>query len=239
MAKKDKPIRLPQPVNANNALSAEHTIYVATSQGGKTTAVKKLGRIKATDQVLFFDPFGDYANQPFQGRKVRSYDDWTSFLKAVVAGRKTGQGFKIAKTFKYEATPEDMDLFCQIAWALGDGTHAKSLHVVLEEFAELSRTSAKADGYSGKIVRVGRKFGVVAHTLFQRGQEVPNTVLSNAPYKWVGMQETSTDCAYLAEKTGVPMTEIQSLGKLEYVLKKPGNMNNWSRGSLLARTKHT
>lgn len=234
MAKKPtrQPVRLPQPKNANNALSKQHAIYVATSEGGKTTAVKKLGLIKATDQVAFFDPFGDYAGQPFQGRAVRNYDAWADFYRALVAGRNTRQGFKIAKTFALEATPDDLDLFCQMIWSVGDGKHPKPMKAVLEEFAELSTSSAKADGYAGKLVRVGRKFGIHAHTLFQRGQEVPKTVLSQAGYKWIGMQETPTDCDYLALKTAVPAAEIAQLEKLDYILKPPGNMNNWQKGSL-------
>ncbi|TDR71488.1 hypothetical protein DFP78_11620 [Photobacterium lutimaris] len=83
-----------QPINQNNALSNHHVYVVGMSGCGKTSAAKKLF-IKPTDQVAIFDPIGDYEGQ-LAGRKVRSYASLKAFAAALIAGRKTNQGFKIA-----------------------------------------------------------------------------------------------------------------------------------------------
>lgn len=222
-----------QPINPNNLLAKEHVFAVATSEGGKTSAIKKLF-IKPADQVVFFDPFGDYSDD-IAGRKVRIYYEWGEFTSAVLAGRKTKQGFKIAKAFKGETTPEDFERFAQIVWGCGNGMHTKPLKAVFEEVAEHSTTAGKATGYYGKILRVGRKFGLHALSVFQRGQEVSKTVFDNTPYKWIGLQETPDSAVYLSKKTGVPKEEIMQLDKLEYILKKPGKMDNWEKGKIVFR----
>ncbi|WP_242617129.1 type IV secretory system conjugative DNA transfer family protein [Vibrio vulnificus] len=235
MAKKPLSITFPMPKNANNLHRNEHGFYVATSEGGKTSALKLLPRIKATDQVLFFDPYGDYHGH-FKGKAVTVYTTIGDFYKAAAAARKTATPFKIAYTPPV-ARQKDFDLFCGVVWSLGNGKHRKKLHCVLEEVAQFSLGNAKADGYLGNLISVGRKFGLVVSTLFQRGQEVPKTIIGNSTYKWIGMQERDKDAAYLAEETGVPFEEIKSLVQLEYIIKLPGHKTNYKRGKLSFKTK--
>ena len=85
-----------KPINSNNELKALHCVYCGGTGSGKTSAVKKYGNIKPTDQVIFWDPHIDY--EEMQGRKVRRYNSFAKFAAAVAAGRKTRQGFKIALT---------------------------------------------------------------------------------------------------------------------------------------------
>lgn len=226
-----------QPVRPNNRLNAEHALYCASSGGGKTTAVKKLGLIKATDQVAFLDPYGDYEGA-FQGRQVRSYTRWADFFRALRNARQTKQGFKIAMC-PGKADPDVLEQFSRIIWALGDGHHQKPLKAVFEELAKMVETSGKAKGHFGEVLTGGRKFGIHAHCLFQRGQEIPKTVFGQVAFKWVGLQERLRDAKYLSDELDIPqsvITEIKkpaAVGCIGYVLKAPKHgMGEYETGKL-------
>lgn len=211
-----------QPINANNALKAGHVLYVSGTGGGKTTAVKKLNTIKDTDQVIFWDPHEDY-NEEFKGRVVRRYRSFSKFLKAVAAGRMQSRGFKIALT-----VPENREnflRFCAIAKGMGNGKHPKRLHVVCEEVPQVTQSVAKEVGEYGWLLTVGRKFGIVVHSIGQRVVEMSKTTLSQSPYKWIGCQESVKDAKRLAEETDIDVREIQKLKPLEYYFKSPGMGN--------------
>ncbi|ELZ1193224.1 ATP-binding protein [Vibrio cholerae] len=231
MSKKPPSIAFPLPKNPNNTLPNRHGFYVATSEGGKTSAVKLLDRIKATDQVIFFDPYGDY-HGTFKGHKVDVYDAIMEFHAAVATARKTTKPFKIAYTPKLP-TQKHFDLFCGVAWSQGNGKHRKTLHVVLEEVAQFANGNAKAEGYLGNLFSVGRKFGIGMTALFQRGQEVPKTIIANSPFKWIGMQERTKDALYLSQETGLPFNDIESLNKLEYIIKLGGHKDNYKKGKMV------
>lgn len=216
---------MPQPINPDNSLNAEHVVYCASSGGGKTSAVKKLGLLKPTDQIVFLDPYGDYEGE-FLGRQVRTYTKWSEFYRALRNARQSTRGFKIAMR-PDKATPEALELFSQIVWACGNGKHKKPLKAVFEELAKMVRTSAKADGHFGEILTGGRKFGIHAHCCFQRGQEIPKTVFGQTPYKWIGLQSRRKDAIYLNDELDIPVEVILSIpvpeeaGHVEYVLKTP------------------
>ncbi|MGF1723620.1 ATP-binding protein [Photobacterium nomapromontoriensis] len=194
---------------------------------GKTSAAKKLF-VKATDQVAIFDPLNDYQGE-LQGRKVRSYASLKDFASALIAGRKTNQGFKIAYAPKHETTEADFDKFCMVVWGVGNGKHKKPLKVICEEVAEHSNTTAKATGYHGKILRLGRKYGLHSINMFQRGQEVSKTIIDNCQFACVMMQKADDSARYLQQKTGIPASEIIPLQKLEYIL-QDGKV--WEKGMI-------
>ncbi|MGR5064682.1 ATP-binding protein [Photobacterium sp. DNB22_13_2] len=194
---------------------------------GKTSAAKKLF-IKPTDQVAIFDPLGDYEGK-LAGRQVRSYASLKAFAAALIAGRKTNQGFKIAYYPNHETTEEDFDKFCMVVWGMGNGKHEKPLKVICEEVAEHTSTAGKATGYHGKILRLGRKFGLHSINMFQRGQEVSKTIIDNCQFACVMMQKADDSARYLQQKTGIPASEIAQLNKLEYVLQ---NGKKWNTGNI-------
>ncbi|MEI8612063.1 helicase HerA domain-containing protein [Enterovibrio norvegicus] len=204
-----------QPKNPNNALSNHHVCVVGMSESGKTSAAKKLF-IERGDQVLIFDPYGDYTEK-LGGQQVQTFGRLADLAKAVFSARKKTAGFKYAYKPARKTSPDDLNAFCKLAWAAGDGQHKKLLKVLLEEVAEHSKSAGKADGYHGEILRVGRKFGIASINLFQRGQEVSKTIFDNCKYACVMMQKTSSSAKYLADKTGIPFEVIDKLEKLEYV----------------------
>ncbi|UXI02755.1 ATP-binding protein [Photobacterium sp. TY1-4] len=217
-----------QPINQNNALNNHHAYVVGMSGCGKTSAAKKKF-IKPTDQVAIFDPLKDYDGE-LAGRKVRSYPNLREFAKALYAGRKTNQGFKIAYAPDHETTEADFDKFCMVVWGAGNGKHKKPLKVICEEVAEHTNTAGKATGYHGKILRLGRKYGLHTVNMFQRGQEVSKTIIDNCQFACVMMQKADDSARYLQQKTGIPATEIVKLKKLEYILQ---DGKEWVKGVIL------
>lgn len=216
-----------QPINTNNALNNGHMYAVGTTGCGKTSAAKKLA-IKATDQVAIFDPLNDY-KEPMFGRVVRGYDTLKDFAAAVMAGRKTKQGFKIAYQPTKETTPADFDAFCRVMWACGNGKHPKPLKIICEEVAEHSTTAGKATGYHGKLLRLGRKYGLHTINLFQRGQEVSKTIIDNCELACIMQQKAPISAVYLERMTGVPAAEIKALKKLDYILQ---DGDGWKKSRL-------
>lgn len=215
-----------QPTNANNALSNHHTWVCGMSGCGKTSAAKKLF-VQPNDQVAIFDPLGDYKDK-LSGRVVRGYPTLKEFAIALLKGRKTKQGFKIAyqpaikdEMGVYqprETTSKDFDAFCRVVWSAGNGKHTKPLVVVCEEVAEHSESAGKAVGYHGKLLRLGRKFNIRTVNMFQRGQEVSKTIIDNCQFACVMMQKTDASADYLQKMTGINAKEIMELAKLEYLL---------------------
>lgn len=205
-----------QPINANNKLSNGHVFAVGMSGSGKSSASKKLF-IKPTDQVIIFDPKREY-DDDIQGRKVRVYAKLSEFAAAVIAGRQTKQGFKIAYRPVEETTPKNFDNFCKIAWGIGNGKHSKPIKVVCEEVAEHSISAGKATGFHGKLLRLGRAYNIHTINLFQRGQEVSKTIIDNCQFACVMMQKTKASAVYLERMTGIDANAIDELDKLEYLL---------------------
>lgn len=207
-----------QPINNNNALKNGHAFAVGMSGSGKSSLAKKK-IIKPTDQVAIYDPKREYEGE-LRGRKIRVYHSFSRFAEALFSGRKTRQGFKIAwqpDLKKGDTTPKDFDRFCQIIWAAGNGKHPKPLKVICEEVAEHSATAGKATGYHGKLLRLGRSYGIETINLFQRGQEVSKTIIDNCQHAFVMMQKTAASARYLEQMTGIKAAEIESLEPLEYL----------------------
>ena len=206
-------------------LTPNTPLYAGTTGAGKSVATQKLGLIKPTDQVLFWDFYGQYQGKEYLGRKVRTYDTLKSFFEAAYAGRKTNQGFKIAFTPKNapngKRPKRELFLkFCEVVWGLGDGHHKKPLHCVMEEINRVTITTGDEDSIYGELLEVGRKFGFVIHSVSQRLAPIPNTVISMSGHKWVGVQEAEGDVSRISRELGVSTDEIKSLKKLEYFFKR-------------------
>ncbi|PSB89064.1 hypothetical protein C5F63_06020 [Photobacterium damselae subsp. damselae] len=229
MAKKQLALKFPNPKNPNNTLPNKHCFYVATSEGGKTSAVKTMPkeiRLKPSDQYVFFDPYGDYQGV-FKGKAVEHYSNLSAFYLALCKARNSKKAFRIAYQPLF-TTAREMDRFCGAVWSLGDGN--KPIHVVIEEVAQFVNSNGSATGYLNNLISVGRKFGFMLSFLFQRGQEVPKTIIGGCAYKWIGMQERQKDAYYLAEETGIPVDKILALTKLHYIYKKSGSRDNYEMG---------
>lgn len=203
-----------QPKNPNNELSNGHVFVAGMSGSGKTYLTKKV-IIQERDQVIGFDPLGDYSR--LCGRaKPRIYHDLKTFAAAALAARKTKQGFKIFWQPKHDTTWEDLDAFCRIAWALGDGLKPP-LKVICEELAEYSKSTQQTTPYHRKLLLTGRKFNHHVINVFQRGQDVSKTIIDNCGTCFVMMQKTKTSSVYLERMTGIDAGLIDALEEKQYI----------------------
>ncbi|AQM20521.1 MULTISPECIES: hypothetical protein [Vibrio] len=211
MPKKQKPpLKLPNPVNSNASHDAEHVIYVAGTGGGKTSAVKHLGLVQKASQAVFFDPYRNYAGSKFQGQMCHGTSSRSAFVKALLMARRRGQSFKLAYIPEGGAVAEELEFFSSVVWSMGNG-HAPKLHTVIEELASCVETSGKLKGKAGELLRGGRQYGLVIHTVFQRGQEVPKTVTEQSSTWWIGAVNSMSDAEWIAKKKGLDTHAIASL----------------------------
>ena len=224
------------PINPNDALNITHALYAGATGAGKSVATRKVGLINPTDQVVFWDLYGQYKDKEFLGRKVRTYSSLKGFLMALHAGRKTKQGFKIA--FTPSNPPKDKSsirkLFlkvCGIVWGMGDGKHAKTLHFIAEEVNRVTMSAGDEDSIYGEILEAGRKFNIMVHTVSQRLAPIPNTIISMSGFKWVGYQNLISDVERVAKEIQVKPADIMALNKLEYYFKGEG-FGNVKKGKL-------
>lgn len=144
-------------------------------------------------------------------------------------GRKTKQGFKIS--LKVPETRKNFLLFCEIVKGFGNGTHQKRLHVVCEENPQVTESVSREKSVFGWLLTVGRKFGFILHVVGQRTTEMSKTVVSQTPYKWVGMQASKIDARRMSDELDISIHEIESLEPLEYFFKSP-RIGNVQRGKL-------
>ncbi|MFW7525305.1 type IV secretory system conjugative DNA transfer family protein [Vibrio ostreicida] len=204
-----------QPKNPNNELKNGHVWIAGMSGCGKTYHTQNT-IIRATDQMIAFDPQGDYNGKI--GRSVcRVYHDVRTFAAALFAGRKTEQGFKIIWNPKHVTTWEDLDVFCKIAWAAGNGQHSHQLKVVCEELADNSKSTQFTTPYHRKLLMVGRKYGIHTINCFQRGQDVSKTIIDNCHTCVVMMQKTTKSAKYLEDLTGIPWKETDALEEYQHI----------------------
>jgi hypothetical protein len=211
MPKKQKaPLKLPNPVNSNPSHDAEHVIYVAGTGGGKTSAVKHLGLVPKSSQAVFFDPYRNYAGAKFQGQMCHGTGSRAAFVKSLLMARRRGQPFKLSYIPENGATSEELEFFSSVVWAMGNGNAAK-LHTIIEELASCVETSGKLKGKAGELLRGGRQYGLVVHTVFQRGQEVPKTVTEQSSTWWIGAVNSMSDAKWLGDKKGLEIKDIAAL----------------------------
>ena len=233
------------PINANDSLNITHALYSGTTGSGKSVATQKAGLIKATDQVAFWDLYGQYEGRTFLDRTVRTYSTLGGFLRALQAGRKTNQGFKIAFTPNNppKGKREIRKLFlkvCSIVWGMGNGFHPKTLHFIAEEINRVTITSGDEDSIYGEFLEAGRKFNIMCHSVSQRLAPIPQTVIAQSGYKWVGRQEAVGDVERVAREMQLSPSKIMDLERyeddkivrLEYYFKKPG-FNNVKKGEFV------
>lgn len=196
-------------------LDAEHTLYSATTGGGKTTAVKKSDVLRKASRIAIYDPYNAYDKL---GRKqvIKTYSlkEFAVILHKAMNQRKP---FVVALCGVYGK--KQLILFAEIIWALADGT--KKLHVIIEELAA-SVTPMAIDGRVGELWRGGRQFGLVVHAIFQRPQDVPKVITNLSRYKWVGKVDNSSEAIWWSKQIDIPAQGIMQLKSWHYYFKETG-----------------
>ncbi|NVJ59779.1 MAG: hypothetical protein HWE27_05275 [Gammaproteobacteria bacterium] len=214
--------------NPNESIKARHVLYCAGTGGGKTTALHRaheMGLIPKHEDVIIFDTYATFTK--LGGRRVFKAKTCKAFYHNLIKLRRQSKPFVLALVGK--RTLQEFEFFQKVAWALADGN--RPLHIINEELIRFVTSVSKADGQLGENYQGGRKFGLVCHSVFQRGQEVPKSVLRGSQIKWVGKQDDYTDAEYWSKKIDIPADDIAQLVDLEYYVKRAG-INNVTKGKL-------
>ncbi|WP_375752713.1 hypothetical protein [Vibrio sp. HN007] len=215
-------------INPNEKLKARNALYCAGTGGGKTTALHQadeLGLIPLNEDVLIFDTYSTFDR--LGKRRVYTANSARQLISNLSKLRNQPKPF--VASFVGKRTQSEFDFFQKVAWEFADGN--RPLHIINEELIRFVNSIAKAEGQLAENYQGGRKFGLVNHALFQRGQEVPKTVLRGSQIKWIGRQDDVDDVEYWTKKMGLTVEDIAQLEDLEYYIKR-AKLGQLSRGVL-------
>ena len=216
-------------INKDNSLKALHCCYTAGTGGGKSVAVQYANMTPEKPCLAIFDPYGDYEfrrgdpkNRGFAGKNVHHFNTRAKFAKNFVKAWRSGLPFRVAYMPK-EPNRDEMLWFCELMWQACDGN--RRLDAVIEELARWTNSIAKDNSRLGECLTGGRKFGLVMHTVFQRSTEVSKTILSQSPFKIIGIQESRSDAERMGKECDLTLADIKSLEPLTY-FKATGGLGN-------------
>ena len=183
-------------INQKPELPNLHTGYIAMSGYGKSQALKQNPDVPRRGvRVLLWDPDEDHQAHRF---KV-----WNQLVRAVLAGIKSGQGFRIA--WSGDVSLEIFNAWCRLVWQCLDGN--VPTWVIIEELADVQPSAGKATQEFGELCRKGRKYGARLHWTSQRSQEVSKTVFDQTQIYYIGYPNDTAARPYverLARIAGCP-----------------------------------
>jgi len=154
--------------NPNPNKANRHSLFLAASGYGKSTALRKNPLINKP-RLIAWDPGYDH-DLP----RVKTMRAFVESLKR--PGR-------IAVSLD-RATPSAFNVFCKAIWAVLDGDH--DTVIVVEEAAAVQMSVGKAQPDWGILVRESRKFGGIILATSQRSQEIDKTIVTQCHTVYVG-----------------------------------------------------
>lgn len=178
-------------------------VISGSSRCGKTAKTMRL--VRPFETVFVWDIEAQWCKQ-------KGYKKVTSLVelkKIVKAGTRGKYAYVSGGNFKAE-----FELFCQCVMYYG--MFYGKCAVVAEELADVT-TVAKAGDHWGMLVRRGLKRGISIFTISQRWAEADKTAFGNATEYFIFMQSSEDDARYMSKKTGVDLSRISALNKLEYL----------------------
>lgn len=181
-------------------------VYSGKTRSGKTEKCRRDVRAMKFDTVFVFDIEAQW--HKLQGFK--KITDIAEFLRLCVAGKSGHYAFVPKGDLK-----ELFGKFCQCVFFYG--SHYGICACVAEELAEVTNTQ-KAPEHWGAIVRRGLKRGIHIYALSTRWAEADKSCLGNATTFTVFQAGTVPDAKYIAERTRIPLYQIENLKKLEYLV---------------------
>ncbi len=202
--------------NSNEALKPRHTLFVATTGGGKTTALRQCGQLAKAKRIALFDPY--CAHDKIARKTIIKTYSLKEFAYTLAKTMNQKKPFAVSLCGVYGVA--QLDMFARILWQLADGH--KELHVAIEELAASVKSPNSISPQLAELWNGGRQFGLVMYSIFQRAQEVPKVIVRKSRFKWIGMQDSKADCKYWSVEIDIPTEDIFSLVELEYFLKETG-----------------
>jgi hypothetical protein len=194
-----------QPVNPNTGHANRHTLYLATSGGGKSQALMQNPDIPKTGaRVILWDQAGDHAGL--------HYTHKVPFLRALMEGIRRGRGFRIA--YAGPASVEEFEWFMAVCWGVLDGE--KLTYVIAEELSAVCGGTGKAAPNAAVFMNQSRKYGGIFHGTSQKPQEVSKTYFDQCQFRWIGQQKGLAMRKRMSLEIGVTPDAIASLQPLEF-----------------------
>lgn len=188
---------------SQSELDGKLVVIGGSSRCGKTAKTMRLVRPFKTVFVWDIDA---------QWCKQKGYKKITSLVelkKIVKAGTRGRYAYVSGGNFKAE-----FELFCQCVMYYG--IFYGKCAVIPEELADVTSV-AKAGDHWGMLVRRGLKRGISIFPISQRWAEADKTAFGNATEYYIFMQSSDDDARYMSKKTGVDLSRICALNKLEYL----------------------
>lgn len=188
------------------SLPNKNTLYLARSGGGKSQALKQNRDIpKSGVRVILWDKSHDH--------KAHHYDNKRAFIRALLAGLKSGKGFRIA--FSGGVGVDDFEWWCKAVWAALDGQNIT--YIIVEELSEVCLSVAKASPEAARLLNQGRKYGMRFHGTSQKPQEISKTYYDQCPVKFIGPQ-IGANVRKFAKEIGEPDSRVAGLDDLEFLV---------------------
>lgn len=203
---------------SNTALKAEHVYICGNSGTGKSSHIKE--KIANATRVIAFDPDDEYSELKGFVR-VESGAELVALLQA----NKTTP-LKIAfvaegvKSFEHWAN-------CVFAW--------RNCIAVAEEIADVT-TPAKAPPAWGRLIRRGRKYGILICAVTQRPAEADKTILCNAAIIRTCALGRDADRQAIAREIGASVNDLAQLKPLDWIEYKREDLS-LTKGRLGTNTK--
>lgn len=200
------------PDKPNESLSNNHTIFVASSGGGKTQAmVQKIKQIKGKKRLICWD-----THASFKGKKLKN------IIELVEELIKNYDNDDFCICYQGKGGEQNFKKFTDMIWEFARGD--KITHVVVDELADCTESIGKDRTGFGNLLRGGRKFGLVVYSTAVSVAEIPNTVWRESRTKYIGQQDNMSDIKRCADALiGVDQKDIKSLKPLEFLIKSSDN----------------
>ncbi|HET8701032.1 MAG TPA: hypothetical protein VFL97_05135 [Nitrococcus sp.] len=200
------------PGQADTSLPNCHKLYVATSGGGKSSALKADLAASKPERLVMWDPEGEHET----GVQVGSIAQFTRVLAGATC---SGKRYSIA--VQVRPSVDEFERFCRAVWAVACST--RPMTVVVEELADVTRNAGKASPAWGELIRRGRKYGVTIYVVTQSPTEISKTVYRNVNALWCGVCETEAERRRMAAHLDIGLEKMRALQPLEYYQKRLGH----------------
>jgi len=185
----------------NEALAANHALFMGTTGSGKTHQMKNHPAMRTHKRILIWDP-----DETWRLPKMKRATN-ADHVKAELSKYSFNTPFKIALTPKF-AGKDEFEKFCFLAFAM---SHADCpLLIVVEELADVAQMG-KASPFWGQLSRKARKYGTTILAASQKPQEIDKTFIDMCAVYGVGVLRNERTKKAAAGLLDVPVSDVNSL----------------------------